>query len=125
MGILLSSPPPSLSPDIIPAFSAKSFFNETVNPRPLLPAIATDAQVWYPLPEASADGEAVRAKWSGTPGLGAGAADKAVECWLSLSFCTGWDQKDMSGKAPGRLLVKEVWESVFLEPPREGPARLV
>ncbi|KMU74065.1 hypothetical protein CISG_03994 [Coccidioides immitis RMSCC 3703] len=125
MAIQISSPKPVLSSDLIPAFRYKTFFTETVTNVPF-PTIPAANPAWYPTPEAPPEKQwdTVRTLWSGTPKLGPGAAENAVKLWANLSL-TQWDLTSagaVTGKAPAKLLVKETFETLFLEAPRVGVA---
>ncbi|EER25091.1 hypothetical protein D8B26_007691 [Coccidioides posadasii str. Silveira] len=125
MAIQISSPKPVLSSDLIPAFQYKTFFTETVSKVPF-PTIPAANPAWYPTPEAPPEKQwdTVRTLWSGTPKLGPGAAENAVKLWANLSL-TQWDLTSVgavTGKAPAKLLVKETFETLFLEAPRVGVA---
>jgi hypothetical protein len=127
MGLLISSPNPVLSSDIIPPFPFKTFFTGDVSPEPYpFPAIPPADPAWFPEPEDPKEDEweKVRGLWNGTPGLGKGAAEMAVQLWAGLSF-SQWDLTpvgSVSGKAPGALLTDGVFQTLFLEAPRVGVA---
>ncbi|KAK3307145.1 uncharacterized protein B0T15DRAFT_432459 [Chaetomium strumarium] len=142
MGITLSSPLPRIATDCIPAFAYETFFVRPVGDPVAFPAPKASNAAWYPraLPLAhgtttsttgtststsdvggSDEWEYVRSRWSGTPGLGSGAAEAAVKTWAALSFATGWQVDtrpgDISGKAPEKMLEEGTFQTLFLEAP--------
>lgn len=125
VAVQISSPTPVLSTDDkLPSFDYRVFFIENVPGSYGFPPIADADPSWYPQQVGKDQDmwESVRTQWDGTPGLGQGAAEAAVEIWAALSFAQ-WDTETqtpgvISGKKPKKLLRKPTFETRFLEAPR-------
>ncbi|KAF5856160.1 hypothetical protein ETB97_007817 [Aspergillus alliaceus] len=136
MGICISSPLPELSTkDLIKPFEYKKFFISTAGKQSYpFPRVPTVKKLWDPEPEDTTTEawETVRNQWNGQPKFGAGAAERFVDLWASLSFAQ-WNSRrreengpkdaPITGKAPTNLVGDKVkFAQLFLEVPHMGIA---